>query len=267
MSPEGRTTRGPSPWLAALEGRAVAEFGAMQVAGPLLRRLRRGDGHPVLVLPGFTAGDRSTGPLRERLRDLGYFAHGWRLGQNLGPTPKVVDGLIERLDSAFRRDGQKVSLVGWSLGGIYARELAHQFPDKVRQVITLGSPFRMVGPSSSPTSALYQRLSPMHAVERPERLPESERPPLRVPATAIYSKTDGVVRWWQCLESEGRCRENIRVLGSHTGLGFNPAVVYAVSDRLAQPLGEWQPFHAPRWAQAFYPRAVAWRESSHRRET
>lgn len=245
-----------------MEGRALAELGAMRAAAPLLRRLPEGDGHPVLVLPGFTAGDRSTGPLRDTLRGLGYYTHGWRLGQNLGPTPKVVDGLLERLNAAHAREGQKVSLVGWSLGGIFARELAHELPDLIRQVITLGSPFRMTGPSRSPTSALYARLGPLHARDRRERVPESDRPPLEVPATAIYTRTDGVVRWWQCLESDGPMRENIRVLGSHSGLGFNPAVLYAVADRLALPVGGWRPFQAPLWARPFYPPAVAWREPS-----
>jgi pimeloyl-ACP methyl ester carboxylesterase len=233
------------------------------MASPLLRRSHRGDEHPVLVLPGFTADDRSTGPLRQVLRDQGYRVHGWRLGRNLGPTPKVVEGLLERLDELHGRHGRPVSLIGWSLGGIYAREMARKLPVMVRQVITLGSPFRMSGKDRSAVSALFERLRSGHAPDLPERVPESTRPPLPVPATAVYTRTDGIVQWWQCLESVGPMRENIEVRGSHSGLGHNPAVIYAVSDRLAQPEDRWRPFCPPRWLQRLYPAPDAWRQHGH----
>src|SRR5437870_1661144 len=132
--------RAPDRLLLWLEQRALFELGALVAASPWLRLLGRGDQHPVLVLPGFTASDVTTTPLRWQLRSWGYWAHGWQLGRNLGPTPAVLEGLVDRLLTLHERHGRKVTLIGWSLGGIYARELARQFPDSVRSVITLGSP-------------------------------------------------------------------------------------------------------------------------------
>ena len=243
-----------------MESRAFLEAASIGATSPLLSRLPGGDGHPVLVLPGFTAGDPSTAPLRRVLRNLGYWTYGWGLGNNFGPTPEVIDGLGRQLRRAHDRDGRAVSLIGWSLGGIYAREMAREQPGMVRQVITLGTPFRQTGETRSPVGALYEQFRPLHVTDRPVAPSESQRPPLQVPATAVYTRTDGVVRWWNCIESEGPKRETIRVLGSHSGLGYNPAVIYAVADRLAQPVGQWRPFQAPRWARPCFPPSETWRE-------
>jgi pimeloyl-ACP methyl ester carboxylesterase len=231
----------------------------MTVTSPILRRAGKGDGHPVLVLPGFTADDQSTRPLREILRHQGYRTHGWQLGTNIGPTAEVIEGLTERLHDVHGRDGRTVSIVGWSLGGIYARELARQFPDEVRQAITLGSPFRMVDGDRSSASRVWDSLSHLHddPLENAS-LPEHERESLTVPATAIYSRTDGIVRWQKCIEADGPLRENIEVTGSHCGLGFNPAVVIAVSDRLAQPEGQWRPFQPTLLQRSLFPHAARW---------
>jgi pimeloyl-ACP methyl ester carboxylesterase len=209
------------------EVRAPFELGAYFVAEPLLRQLKAGDGHPVLVLPGFTASDRSTEPLRRTIRSLGYWTYGWQLGANLGPSEYVVSGLKARLEHIWTIHRRPISLVGWSLGGIYARQLARLRPVVVRQVITLGSPFRVDG------DALANALP--------------------VPSTAIYSRTDGIVRWQTCIDRVSERHENIEVHGSHTGLGFNPAVIYAVADRLALPIGQWNPFRAPITMRMMYP--------------
>ena len=151
--------RAPSPALQALEQFAVLEYGALVAASPFLRVAGRGDRHPVLVLPGFTASDRSTAPLRAFLRTHGYWVHGWGLGRNMGPTAAIVDGIEQRLVTLHQRHGVKVSLVGWSLGGIYARELARLHPESVRQVITLGSPFRLRDGDRSSATFLASRLA------------------------------------------------------------------------------------------------------------
>jgi pimeloyl-ACP methyl ester carboxylesterase len=242
-----------------MESRAVFELGAIAAASPLLRVMGRGDNHPVLVLPGFLAGDPSTAPLRSVLRSQGYWVHGWQLGRNLGPTADIVDGLIDRLRVLHDRHGRPVSLIGWSLGGIYARRLARRYPEQIRQVITLGSPFRITPADRSAASGLYDRLSPSHVPLIGEAFPGMDAGPLDVPTTAIYTRTDGVVRWWQCIESVGPERENIEVRGSHSGLGFNPAVILAISDRLAQPADDWRPFRAPLAARHLFPRPADWR--------
>ena len=242
----GRPVEPPSLLLRLAESRAWFELGAFTAAAPWLRLIGRGDRHPVLVLPGFTASDRSTVPLRSTLMAQGYWVHGWGLGQNLGPTDRIIDGMHDRLAELHERHGRPVSLVGWSLGGIYARELARELPDAVRQVITLGSPFRMTLADRSGASQLWEALKPGYS-QRLLRmaLAEHDKPPLPVPSTAIYSRTDGVVRWHTCIDTEDDTHENIEVRGSHSGLGWNPAVLVALSDRLSQRAGEWRRFSPP----------------------
>ena len=138
-SSQGATKhKNPSPLAFAMEpAMAAAQFAEFA----LLTRLPVGDGRPVLVLPGFTASDQSTAALRYVLARLDYSVHGWHLGQNLGPTQRIVDGLFARFDDLYQRHGnQPITLVGWSLGGLYARALATRKPDAVRHVISLGSP-------------------------------------------------------------------------------------------------------------------------------
>ncbi|HKA84411.1 MAG TPA: hypothetical protein VKD21_11140, partial [Acidimicrobiales bacterium] len=124
-APGRRVARPPSILLGALEQqRALTELVGFGVSLPLFRLMPAGDGHPVLVLPGFMADDASTVALRSVLRSRGYRVHGWGLGRNLGPRASVVERLVGRLDAIHGDSGRAVSLVGWSLGGIYARELA-----------------------------------------------------------------------------------------------------------------------------------------------
>jgi pimeloyl-ACP methyl ester carboxylesterase len=229
----------PSRELLLLEVRAVWELGAFFSMAPLLRLAPRGDGHPVLVLPGLAASDKSTQPLRAFLRDRGYSAHGWKLGANCGPRPGAEAMMQERLDELANRHKQKVSLIGWSLGGVFAREMARRAPEQVRLVITLGSPFAGE-PKASNAWQLYERASGRKADDWPQRAAMRVPPP--VPSTAIFSRSDGIVAWQGCLEQEGPTSENIEVEGSHCGLGHNPAVLFAIADRLAQPIGRWRPF-------------------------
>ena len=235
-------------------GRAAADLGKYLAARPLVMpRLPQGDGHPVLVLPGLLADDVSTGLLRGRLRRLGYRAHGWKLGRNIGPTARCVTGLENRMAELADRYGRQVSLIGWSLGGIYARDIAHRSPEAVRQVITLGSPFRLTRETQTRAQRAFDRFSHLHVEHRTLPL-ESESEPLLVPATSIYSHTDGIVHWQTCLNGPGEWCENIAVRASHLGLGHHPAAIWAVADRLAQPEGSWKPFHAPAALRPFFPR-------------
>ena len=237
-------------------GRAAVEFGLLLGALPLSWALPIGDGHPVLVLPGLMAGDDSTWPLRRILRRLGYRAHGWRLGRNLGPTPAAVTGLRNRLDDLHSRYDEPVSLIGWSLGGIYARALARNFRWEVRQVITLGSPFRLSDDRQSHASRIFNRYTHLHT-DRPRTPLDMEQGPLPVPATSIYSRYDGIVAWQACLDWPSSRAENIAVLGSHFGYGHHPAVIFAVADRLAQPSNGWEPFRPPRALRRLFPQPDA----------
>ncbi|MFK8025803.1 MAG: esterase/lipase family protein [Ilumatobacter sp.] len=246
----------PPAWMAALEYRAVSERAQMSALLPMLRRLPSGDGHPVLVLPGFTASDRSTVPLRRLLRDLEYRTYGWGLGANVGPTNRILEGIFGRLDRAYERNGRPVSLIGWSLGGIYARELARARPDLVRQVITLGSPIQMIDDDASSATAVWESLKKYHVKDFREQVREADRPRIQVPCTSIYTKTDGVVNWKASLIRGSATTENIRVYGSHCGLGFNTAAIVAIADRLAQPEGEWAPFRAPWYLRGAFPCAT-----------
>ena len=254
-----RQIKPPPLWMTALESRVVSEYASWAVTRPAMQCLPNGDGHPVLVLPGFTAADRSTARLRELLRSLGYRTYGWGLGANLGPTPRIVDGIRRRVDRITAARGEPISVIGWSLGGIFARVMAREQPDRFRQVITMGSPFRMTPDDRSAASGMWDRLRPLHDDEILEGLDVRDRGELPVPTTAIYSRTDGVVWWRACLETVGPQAENVEVYGSHCGLGFNPSVAYVIADRLAQPADDWQPFEAPLWAKAAYPTPVDYR--------
>lgn len=233
--------RRPSRVLLGLEApRATWELGWFAAWAPLAMFAPRGDGHAVIVLPGFMAGDPSTAAMRIVLRGLGHDARGWGLGRNIGPTRPVVDGLDALVERGYADTGRAVSLVGISLGGVFARELARRHPGRVRQVITLASPFRLppryAGPHDTNASTLYRTLGPLH--ERPG--PRTDAP-LPVPSTAIYTRGDGIVPWQSCLDDEGPTSENIEVPGSHCGLGHNPFAVDIIADRLAQPAGSWAP--------------------------
>ena len=236
---------GPPPVrLFALEqARALGELASFRARRSLRRRVPPGDGHPVLVLPGFLAGDYSTLPLRRFLRQLCYDARGWKEGTNLGPNPQLIERIAARLEQLCERHGRRLSLVGWSLGGIYARELARRDPARVRAVITLGTPFRDISASHAARLVAMRRGAPSAGAR--DAIGRRLRQPVPVPCTSIYSKTDGIVHWRSCLQDEGPERENIRVRCSHTGMGFHPEVLSIVADRLSLPEGKWRPY-APK---------------------
>ncbi|HMN56120.1 MAG TPA: alpha/beta fold hydrolase [Ottowia sp.] len=241
----------PSRLLLLAEGRALWEAAASVAWWPLLRLAPKGDGHAVLVLPGLVASDASTGLLRRYLRYRNYEVHGWGQGRNLGPRPGVEKGMADLLKKLADDSGQKVSLVGWSLGGMYARMLAAEYTGEVRDVVTLGSPFAGSGRATNAWH-IYEAVSGRSAED--EALWSQVRPTPRVPTTSIYSRSDGVVAWQCSLEKAGARAENIEVLASHLGMAVHPAVLYALADRLAQPEGRWQPFDGARLGPWIYPR-------------
>jgi pimeloyl-ACP methyl ester carboxylesterase len=240
--------RAPGPLLMLLEARAPWEAAAMLAATPWLNSLPKGDGHPVLVFPGLAASDFSTVPLRRFLRQRGHWVHGWKQGFNFGPRHGVLHASRERLKHLAERHGQKVSLVGWSLGGVYARELAKELPQLVRCVITLGSPF---GGHPRATNAwrLYELVSGQSVHDNPELHHQLRQAP-PVPTTSILSRTDGVVAWHCSVNEVLPHTENIEIPASHVGMGMNPLALYAMADRLRQDPQRWQRFDlagARRW--------------------
>ena len=219
----------------------------MVAATPWLRKLPKGDGHPVLVFPGLGVADFTTWPMRHFLEGRGYKTQPWRQGCNFGPRPGVLEGCIDQLEQVHRAHGAPVSLIGWSLGGIYAREVAKERPDLARCVITLGTPF--TGSPRATNAWRFYELVSGRSVEDPALLEQVRQAP-PVPTTSIYSKTDGIVAWRCSVNETGPLAENIGLHASHVGMGMNPIALYAIADRLAQDPKRWKPFDASgarRW--------------------
>ena len=231
----------PSRLLMLAEGRAIWELGAFYALRGLLSRLPKGDGHPVIVFPGFMASDSSTKPMRSLLKDLGYEAHGWGLGRNVRIDSGREAAMNDLVRQVADKAGRKVSLIGWSLGGVLVREIAKAQPENVRQVISLGSPIHN-DRSHTNASKLFEMLNG----DEPEPIREGRfrdletAPP--VPTTSIFTRTDGVVAWRGSLQKGGTQTENIEVHASHCGMGVNPAVMVVLADRLAQAEGQWKKF-------------------------
>ncbi len=242
----------PSRLLQLLELRALWELAAGVAAQPWLRLAPRGDGHPVLVLPGLMASDRSTRLLRGFLTRRGYDVHGWGLGRNYGPRRGVEEAMLATIDRLHTTSGRKLSLIGQSLGGAYARLLAVLRPDAVRSVITLGSP--VAGhPRSSNAWRVYEFTSGKSALDGRRWKQVTQEP--RVPTTSIYSRSDGVIAWRSSVGASGPNTDSIEVISSHVGMAVHPAVLYALADRLAQPEGQWRPFERRSgWRAALFPR-------------
>jgi pimeloyl-ACP methyl ester carboxylesterase len=248
-APRRDELRPPGALLLLLEGRAPMEFFSLFAALPWLYRVPRGDGHPVLVLPGMGTSDVATLPLRRYLKSLGYDTHAWGQGLNLGPRRGVIERASSDLCRLAERSAQPVSLIGWSLGGIYARELAKMNPGQTRCVVTLGTPFTG-HPKATNAWRIYELLA-RRTVGDADGMAQIRTPP-PVPTTSIYSRSDGIVAWRCSIHEPAPLAENIEVPASHLGMGANPLVLYAVADRLAQPLGGWQPFDASGARRLFF---------------
>ncbi len=239
-------------------GRAMAELASFFALRPAMSALPKGDGHGVLVLPGFMATDNSTKPMRSLLDSLGYQTAGWDLGRNVKVDNERVDAMAKCVEALAEKTGGKISIVGWSLGGVFARELAKMLPEKVRTVISLGSPISDDRDHSN-ARILFEWLNG----KEPEPIQAGRftgldaAPP--VPTTSILTKTDGVVHWRGSVQQPGEGlpgqTENIVVLASHMGLGVNPTVMLAIADRLAQADGEWKPFNPKGLKALLYPKA------------
>jgi pimeloyl-ACP methyl ester carboxylesterase len=243
-------TRAPSarlPPLALLlsEGpRAVLDFASLATA-PWLATAARGDGHPVLVLPGFFATDAQTLVLRTYLRSLGYRVETWGAGRNWGRWDALESIVVPRVEELQARHGRKVSVIGASMGGLYARAVGHRVPAAVRCVISLSS--------AAQPPADRTHITPLYEAATAEDADSLAVPVAPVPCTSVISRLDGLSDWQPSLLPAGAQAENVEVVSSHLGMAWHPAVLYLIADRLAQPEGAWAPFRPPAWARVFYP--------------
>jgi hypothetical protein len=229
----------PLSLLAVEPMRALLDYFAARVG---CEALPIGDGHPVIVYPGLGGGAFTTSHLRRFLADSGFTVHDWDGGINTGPTGLLDDWLgamEQRVRDLHREHARKVSLVGWSLGGVYAREIAKRCAECVRQVVTLGTPFASLA-GGSHAGTVYRLLNGDTSQLTPE-LEARLRACPPVPTTSIYSKTDGIVPWRGCIEKKTVSSESVEVSASHLGMGTHPQVLRIVANRLAQPEGRWRP--------------------------
>jgi pimeloyl-ACP methyl ester carboxylesterase len=250
MATRHNHTGKPSLLSSMLEVRALAEIASLPCSLPLLMHAPQGDGHPVLLLPGFMGSEGSLIALEVYLRNRGYAVQTWGLGRNVGFRPGHASALEQKIRYMHHESGRKVSLVGWSLGGVFALYGAHQASECVRNVVTLGSPVTVDAEGNAVPSllkALYRLVAhPMgtaaHSMQ-PRTKTLRDRKQLPMPMSCLYSLSDGVVPPQEAtMEGDPSRHENVRVWGSHTGLGFNPLVLQIVADRLAQPEDQWKPY-------------------------
>ncbi len=233
--------------------RVVLEMGSTAMLGPLLKTLPRGDGHTIMTIPGFMGADGSTAQLRKFLNNRGYHAIPWGLGRNaaevrsqdiddfLAHRSRTEDAIAARVKREFKASGRKLTLIGWSLGGLYAVALAHRFPQWIRQVITLGTPY-----GDPRGTALYSVMGSLYEHEVEEAALERwvahtySGGKLRVPVLALYSESDGIVGAGiaKC-QGDPRYVTNVAVLASHVGFPFNPVVFAVIANHMVEPDKRW----------------------------
>lgn len=188
--------------------------------------LPRGDGHTVLVIPGLLTTDAFTFALRQYLKACGYRAEGWHMGYNWGPTPRILAGLSRRLKRLVDQSGGPVSVIGVSMGGILARNLAHEHPDLVRKLATVVSPVRF--PTASSLKPLIHALAPFYSKDVSAR---DYGRPLRMPVMAVYTREDGLIAWESCRGADDHCH-HVEVDGGHVTICRNPRVHRALAEWL-----------------------------------
>jgi predicted alpha/beta hydrolase family esterase len=232
------TLLGAEPWRAALE------FLSFTLAPPKPQsQAGTGDGHPVIIFPGLASDGSVVAPIRDYCESLGYQAIDWGRGYNAGPTGDLDQWFAELASHTaglLQRYDKTATLIGWSLGGIYARELGKMLAPQVRQVITIATPFN--ADADHTNMGWFRLLSSTSAAIAPE-LSQRLRTPPPLPTTSIYSRSDGVVAWETCCHAaDSRWVQDIEIDGSHTGMGWNPAALNIIADRLGQQPGSWLPY-------------------------
>ncbi len=228
-----RTARRSVAQAFAMEAATPKHMAELALHYPRLLMEPRGNGDPVMVVPGYAASDRSTASLRRYLELMGHEVHGWELGRNTGNVEALTGPMVAKVERLHRGAGKRVSLIGWSMGGNICREVALSRPQSVRRVITMGSPI-IGGPKYTAFAAqLAGEGVDLDAIEQHLAFRQRHRQPFRVPVTAIFSRRDGVVAWQACVDQVNHAVEHVEVNSSHIGLGFDPAVYRVIARKLA----------------------------------
>lgn len=222
----------PSFGLLLKESRVLAEMSRYYMSKGQLNDCAEGQGQPLMLIPGFGGSDKHMKPLKLALKSLGFAPHGWGQGYNWGMRPQVRDGLAQRLQLLQERYSQKVALVGWSLGGVFAREIARHQPEYVSMVFTMGSPING-HPNANNVARIFNLVNPRNKADGDMDAFQRRRIPPPVPCVAMHSKTDGIVAWQCAREVAAPNTENVEVKGSHFGLPCNPQVVKLIAERLS----------------------------------
>ncbi len=218
----------PSRWLLLTEAMAGLDLARGLLSST--RKLPKGHG-PVLVIPGFQASDFETLLLRRKLARLGYTVYGWGLGRNHGKTGKLVPRLIEQVRALHVRHALPVKIVGWSLGGVFARDVAREAPEAVEQIVTLGSPI-VGGPKYTVFAGLYKKQGfDLDKLAASADAREASRP-LPCPVTAIYARRDGIVAWHSCIERNHDCVSHVETTATHFGMAAHPQTLRLVAEAL-----------------------------------
>jgi pimeloyl-ACP methyl ester carboxylesterase len=231
-----RELRAPARWELLREGRVVFERLALIAAlGRIRKASPRGNGEPVMVIPGFAADDHWTARLRGFLSQIGYRVQGWGLGRNRGNVPRLIPAVVEQIEKLHQEEDEPVCLIGWSLGGYLAREAARERPELVERVLTLGAPI-VGGPSYTASAPMYIKRG-YDLEEIRKTVLERERRPISAPIFAVYSRSDGVVAWRACIDCFDNPRvEHHEVRSSHLGMVNSPLVFRLVAELLARPV-------------------------------
>ncbi|MEP4149370.1 MAG: alpha/beta hydrolase [Halioglobus sp.] len=235
--------------------RVALEAGTSVLCKNLFKTLPEGDGHSVMTLPGFMGADGSTAMLRKFLNERGYNAIPWGMGRNASDAraetmeqfmlhrAQLEQQIADRVEDEFHRSGRKLTLIGWSLGGLYAVALAHRYPQFVRQVITLGTPFG--DPRGTALYSVMARMNQQSSDESEEALRHwvdytYSGGELQVPVLTLYSESDGIVgKGIARCEGDPRYVTNIAVMASHVGFPFNPLVFAVIANHMVAPDQRW----------------------------
>ena len=226
----------PAPINALLEARAGLELTSLFFASPALALANGGKARPIMLLPGYGAGDASMQPLSGYLRYLGHRTYRWGIGRNRGSVDAMVPVVANRVTEIAEKTAQPVTLIGWSLGGVVAREIARTRPTVVGEIITMGTPVKG-GPKYTAIGAAFARSRGMDLDRFEWEVHRRNSIGLKQPITAIYSKLDGVVGWQAAIDSYNPQARNVEVYGTHLGLGVNPRVWTVIADTLAKNQG------------------------------